>query len=217
MVQMLLKLGIYHCLSTPTPSFPTLPTLMYMQSKMVQMWEIWYKVGISDCLVAPSTHSPHSPDPYLQIGTKVGNLIQGGISDCLVAPPPPHSPTLPTLMYMQSKMVQMRKIWYKVGISDCLGAPPPHPFPHSPDPYLQIGTNVGNLIQGGISDCLATPHFPSNFPSLPTLTNKNGTNEGNLIQGRTISFSTHHLPGFPPPPPHSTNPNIHAKFMCHLL
>ena len=114
--------------------------------------------------------------------------------------PPPHSPTLPTLMYMQSKMVQMRKIWYKVGISDCLGAPPPHPFPHSPDPYLQIGTNVGNLIQGGISDCLATPHFPSNFPSLPTLTNKNGTNEGNLIQGRTISFSTHHLPGFPPPP-----------------
>ena len=91
-------------------------------------------------------------------------------------------------------------IWYKVGISDCLGAPPPpNPFPHSPNPYIQIGTNVGNLIQGGISDCLANP--PPNFPTLPTLTNKNGTNEGNLKQGRTISFSTHHFPGFPPPPP----------------
>ena len=122
-------MGIYHCLSTPTPSSPTLPALMYMRSKMVQMWEIWYKVGLSDCLVAP------------------------------------------------------------------------YPFPHSPDPYIQIGTKVGNLIQGGISDCLATPPpFSSNFPTLPTLTNRNGTNVGNLIQGKTISFSTHHFPGFPPPP-----------------
>ena len=113
MVQMLLIVGIYHCLSTPTPCSPTLPALMYMKSKMAQIWEIWYKVGISDCLVAPYPF-PHSPDPYLQIGTKVGNFIQGG-NIWLSSSPTPHSPTLPTLMYMQSKLVQMWEIWYKVG------------------------------------------------------------------------------------------------------